>query len=215
MVQLVQQQLMRAQQRQKVQADKHRTDRTFVVGDQVYLKLQPYVQASLVRRANHKLSFKYFGPFPIIQKINPVVYRLQLPAHSNIHPVFHVSLLKKAVSSDTQVSSDLPDFTAQSQVPVKVLQRRLVSKPTGVASQVLIQWSAWPPELATWEDEDSLRTRFPAAKAWGQALSQGGKDVTPPLKTQEDGAEPDTRRTTRPTRKVHDNPRVHGPDWVN
>jgi exosome complex RNA-binding protein Rrp4 len=43
MVQLVQQQLHQAQQRQKRQADKHRTERFFEVGDIVYLKLQPYV----------------------------------------------------------------------------------------------------------------------------------------------------------------------------
>ncbi|WVZ74595.1 hypothetical protein U9M48_022759 [Paspalum notatum var. saurae] len=41
MVQLVQQQLSRAQQLQKMQADKHRTARSFAVGDLVYLKLQP------------------------------------------------------------------------------------------------------------------------------------------------------------------------------
>jgi hypothetical protein len=34
--------LQRVQNQQKVQADKHRVDRTFEVGDLVYLRLQPY-----------------------------------------------------------------------------------------------------------------------------------------------------------------------------
>ena len=39
--------LQRAQNQQKVQADKHRVERTFEVGDLVYLRLQPYRHASI------------------------------------------------------------------------------------------------------------------------------------------------------------------------
>jgi hypothetical protein len=47
--------LQRAQNQQKVQADKHRVDRTFEVGDLVYLRLQPYRQASIKRSGAEKL----------------------------------------------------------------------------------------------------------------------------------------------------------------
>lgn len=75
----------------KQQADKGRIEREFSVGDSVYVKLQPYVQTSVATRANHKLSFKYFGPFPIVQRVGKVAYKLQLPDSAVIHPVFHVS----------------------------------------------------------------------------------------------------------------------------
>jgi len=55
---LLQQHLHRAQQRMKRQADKARSERSFHVGDSVFLKLQPYVQSSLAPRANQKLAFK-------------------------------------------------------------------------------------------------------------------------------------------------------------
>jgi hypothetical protein len=47
--------LQRVKNQQKVQADKHRVDRTFEVGDLVYLRLQPYRQASIKRSRVEKL----------------------------------------------------------------------------------------------------------------------------------------------------------------
>jgi hypothetical protein len=141
-IQLVQQQLIRAQLRQKAQADKNRTERTFQLGDWVYLKLQPYVQASLVRRANHKLAFKFFGPYLVIEKVGSVAYKLRLPESCHIHPVFHVSLLKKALGPHVQVSPTLPSVSDSSQKPENVLQRRTIRRPSGDVPQLLIKWSS-------------------------------------------------------------------------
>jgi hypothetical protein len=84
---LIQQHLLYAQSWMKRQADKLCSELVFKVGDQVYLKLQPYVQASIAARSNQKLAFKFFGPYTIVQRVGPVAYKLQLPASSHIHPV--------------------------------------------------------------------------------------------------------------------------------
>jgi hypothetical protein len=57
--QLIHLHLVRAQTRMKHQADKNRLEREFSVGGMVYMKLQPYVQSTVMPRANQKLSFKY------------------------------------------------------------------------------------------------------------------------------------------------------------
>ena len=43
---------------------------------------------------------------------------------------------------------------------------------------MLVQWSNLPPSLATWEDTEALRQRFPHAPAWGQAGLRRGGDVS-------------------------------------
>jgi hypothetical protein len=79
MNQLIHQHLICVQSRMKNQADKKRSERKFPMGDMVYMKLQPYVQSTVMPRANQKLSFKYFGPICVLEKVGVVAYRLQLP----------------------------------------------------------------------------------------------------------------------------------------
>ena len=179
---LLQQHLNRAQQVMKEQADKKRSFRVFEVGDKVYLKLQPYIQSSVAPRANHKLQYKFYGPFPIIAKINEVAYKLQLPPHAMVHPVFHVSLLRRALGPGMSVEPQLPHCTDDLAVPVAVLQTRWRKQKDGVREQVNIQWSNSTTLGTTWEDKESLMARFPHAEAWGQASSQGEGGVNAPDK---------------------------------
>lgn len=100
--------LQEVQSRMKKVYDQHHREREFEVGDWVYLKLQPFRQASISLRRNAKLSPKYYGPFKILQKIGAVSYKLELPKESRIHPVFHVSLLKKKIGEKYSVQGELP-----------------------------------------------------------------------------------------------------------
>lgn len=176
----LQQQLTRAQLRMKNKADKGRSDRVFAMGDAVFLKLQPYAQSSVVNRPYPKLAYKFFGPFTVLERIGVAAYRLDLPASSTVHPVFHVSQLKAQVPDHTPVYTSLPFpvvLDAADVVPEAILERRLVKRGNAAHVQVLLKWSLLPADHATWEDYHVVKTRFPDAPAWGQAETPAGGTV--------------------------------------
>jgi hypothetical protein len=71
--------------------------------------------------------------------------------------------------------------------------------------QVLVQWSNWPLELASWEDAIALQQLYPFAPAWGQAAFQRWGNVsTSASQGVKVAAQPRDRRP---------NPRVVGLEW--
>lgn len=167
--------LASAQNRMKVQADKNRTERSFQ-GEMVLLKLQPYVQSSVVNRPCPKLAFKFFGPFKVLQKIGKVAYKLDLLESAKIHPVFPVSQLKPFTPSYTPVYvnlSSVVDLTGVEIYPMRVLERRLVRKGSHPIVQVRLSWCNLPESATTWEDFEVLKKRFPEVIDWGNQFLSG------------------------------------------
>ncbi|WVY89838.1 hypothetical protein V8G54_035352 [Vigna mungo] len=155
--------LERAQDVMVRQANKKRKPMTFEVGDWVFLKIRPHRQSTMPTRLHSKLAARYFGPFQIIQKVGETAYKLQLPETARIHPVFHVSQLKKAVGTQV-VEKELPQELqgeGPSFWPVKVLGQRQRQQGELVVPQSLIEWQIGGPDGATWEDEVTMREQFP------------------------------------------------------
>jgi hypothetical protein len=187
MIPLIKQHLERAQRRMQCQADKNRSEREFSVGDRVYLRLQPYVQTSVAMRSSQKLGFKFFGPYLILQKIGKVAYKLQLPPTARIHPVVHVSQLKKAVKPIDEVSTSIPIALMRMHVQVQpqtIVGERMVRRGNKMIPQVQLQWSGLSSNCTSWESLFLMVNQFPDAPAWGQADTGGGSNVTLPLLTE-------------------------------
>lgn len=120
-----------AQNRMKVQADKHKTEREFSMGDFVYLKLVPYQLQALNILILHKLHPKYFGPFEVLERIGKMAYKLKLPANTKIHPVFHVSVLKKYLGEKIVPTVSIPEEGLEPnsvKEPMAVLQKRVYKR---------------------------------------------------------------------------------------
>lgn len=66
----------------------------------------------MARRANEKLSARFYGPYEIEARVGKVLYRLKLPTEAKIHPNFHVSQLKKTVGDTQSVTLIPPQLNA-------------------------------------------------------------------------------------------------------
>ncbi|WMV14749.1 hypothetical protein MTR67_008134 [Solanum verrucosum] len=77
-----------------------------------------------------KLSPRYVGPYRIFQRIGKVTYELELPADlAAVHPVFHISLLKKCVGDPVSIvpleSVAVKDSLSYEDIPVEILDRQV------------------------------------------------------------------------------------------
>jgi transposase InsO family protein len=159
LITLLRHNLQQAQDRMKKFADL-RSERQFEVGQQVYLRLQPYRQNSVVTRRALKLAPRFYGPYTIIKKVGSVAYALDLPPSSKIHPVFHVSQLKLKLGSSSTAATTLPPMDGDGVMkpePEEILLRRFRPHNNRAITELLVRWAGQSPEDATWEEYSSLK----------------------------------------------------------
>ncbi|WVZ25177.1 hypothetical protein V8G54_003721 [Vigna mungo] len=123
-VKLIQERLKASQSRQKSYADKRRKPLEFAVGDHVFLRVTPTTGVGRAIRAK-KLSPKYLGPYQILRRIRPVAYEVAMPPQlANLHPVFHVSQLRKYVPDPSHVL-EVEDIQLREDLSIEVQHVRV------------------------------------------------------------------------------------------
>ena len=128
-VQIIQQRLRAASDRQMSYVNLKRKDIEYEVGDKVFLKLSPWKKILRFGRKG-KLSPRFIGPYEILERVGPVAYRLALPLElAELHDVFHVSMLRRYCSDSSHILpiQDIQvqeDFTFEEE-PKAILDREI------------------------------------------------------------------------------------------
>ncbi|WVZ91566.1 hypothetical protein U9M48_037718 [Paspalum notatum var. saurae] len=154
-----------AQSRQKSYADKRRRELTFEKGEFVYLKVSP-LRGTKRFHTRGKLAPRYIGPFRITKRVGDLAYELELPEHlSGVHPVFHVSQLRKCLRlPKDQISLeavDLQDNLEYLEYPLQILDRAEKGTRRTRIPVCKVMWSNHSEREATWEKESELREKYP------------------------------------------------------
>jgi transposase InsO family protein len=157
-----QENVKRAQLNQERQANQHRSEQEFEVGQQVWLST---ATLRLKMKITPKLSQRWIGPFIIKRKLSPLTYELDLPTSLSIHPVFHISKLRLHCPSERfdPHRPPLPDrpppeiIDQNEEYEVETIRDHRLAKWRGrMYKQYLVKWKGYPEWENTWEWEDTL-----------------------------------------------------------
>ena len=173
---LAQDALVAAQAIQLKNANKKRREvQELAIGDTVWLKTEHIDLANVPELSSKKLQDKFIGPFPIIKIIVPkTTYKIELPSNWKIHPVFHVSKLKKCIEQDDlfesrealrplpEIIEDQPEYEVERIVDRRIRYRKL---------QYLVKWKGYPDYENTWEPLDNLMNADEAIQAYELSYS--------------------------------------------
>ena len=110
-------------------------------------------------KKDNKLSPKYYGPYKVLQNIGTMAYKLELFNSSQVHPVFHVSYLKKVIGDKLLIKTIFLELYEEIKI---ILEPEAVTKPrtrqlrNWSILEYLIKWKNLPTKHFRWEDENFI-----------------------------------------------------------
>jgi len=112
------------------------------------------------------LSPRYIGPYMSTARVGALAYHLQLPeSMSGVHPVFHVSMLRKYLEDPEQKIEAEPviiqqDLTMECH-PVRILDFSVRVMRNRTIKYVKVLWTNQFEREGTWELEAQMHEKYP------------------------------------------------------
>ena len=164
-VQVIRQRLKVASDRQNSYANLKRKDIEYEVGDKVFLKVSPWRKVLRFGKKG-KLSPRLISPYEVLERIEPVAYRLALPPElAKLHDVFHVSMLQKYRSDESHILTvqevQVQQDFSYDEEPKAIMACEVKQLQNKQVPLVKVLWQHRGSEEATWEPEATVRVQYP------------------------------------------------------
>lgn len=162
---MIQEKMKEYQSRQNSYHDKRRKDIEFLVGDNVFFRVNPVTGVGRALKSM-KLTPSFVGSYEIIERVGAVAYQIALPISlSNLHSVYHVSQLWKYVFDPSHVIQ-VDDLKGRDNLTVETVPLRIgdreVKKLRG-KEVALVKVASFGPtgESLTWKLESRMKEPYP------------------------------------------------------
>ncbi|KAJ9189065.1 hypothetical protein P3X46_000398 [Hevea brasiliensis] len=137
----------------------------FAVGDYVFLKVSP-MKGVMRFGKKCKLAPRYIGPFEVTDRVGAVAYQLELPPNlSHVHPVFHISMLRKYIPDPSHVLQpdviELKENLTFEEQPVAIVDYQVRQLRSKQIPMIKVLWRSQSVEECTWESERDMRSKYP------------------------------------------------------
>lgn len=157
-IQSARQNLLSAQERMRIAANKKRKDHEYSIGEKVWLSTK-HIPLKMFEHIPVKIRRKFVGPFRIIEKVSPVAYTLELPDQWRIHPTFHISRFKDYWTSEEFPREDFQpvgELTEEGEPLEYEIEEILNHHGRGRNRKFLIRWKGYAAHEDSWEPEKML-----------------------------------------------------------
>ncbi|GJR48022.1 hypothetical protein Tco_1316125 [Tanacetum coccineum] len=137
----------------------------FQVGDWVMLRVSRWKGVVHFGKRG-KLNPRYIVPFKVIERVETVSYKLELPQQlSRVHNTFHVLNLKKCLSNESLMipleelrDDDKLHFMEE---PVEVMDREIKQLKRSRIPIIKVRWNSKRVLEFTWECKDQFKQKYP------------------------------------------------------
>ncbi|WMV54936.1 hypothetical protein MTR67_048321 [Solanum verrucosum] len=113
-----------------------------------------------------KLCPRYIGPYRLSKMVGNVAYELELSQElAVVHPVFHISMLKKCIRDPSLIipteDIGIKDSLSYEEIPVHILDRQVRKLRTKEVASVKVLWRNHFVAEATYEAEKDMKKIYP------------------------------------------------------
>ncbi|KAH6771725.1 hypothetical protein C2S51_010129 [Perilla frutescens var. frutescens] len=163
--------LRNAQDIMKFHADLNKREWESQIGNQVSLKLLPFCHNTASLKNKWKPFAQYYGSYTVLPRIRKMAYHLEFPASSQVHLVFHASLLKNVTISIVIPTSE-PSVEGAYGIhvvePSQNMDGRVIFQRRNLTNKFLVRWGKFNSFGDSWKNEKLLIGKFQNVNPWGQ-----------------------------------------------